>query len=76
MPLYGVLVGPHLRYCEQFWALRFKKDMELWERVQRWVTKTISGLESKLYDEWLRELGGKVAKGGHDSSLQTSERLS
>jgi len=60
LPLYSVLLRPHLEYCVQFWTSQYKRDMETLERVQQRTTKMIKGLEHLSYEGRQREVSSSA----------------
>ena len=39
LPLYFVLVRPHLEYCTQMWSPQYRRNVDLLEVVLKRVTK-------------------------------------
>ena len=57
IPLYKVIVRPHLEYCIQAWKPYRKKDIDTFQRIQRRATKIIPKLRNLSYEERLTECG-------------------
>ena len=57
LPLYSVLVRPHLEYCVQMWSLQYRRDIDQLECIQKRATEMIHGVEHLSYKNRLRELG-------------------
>lgn len=73
--LYSALERPHLKYCVQYWALQFKKDKELLDRVQQRLTKMMRGPDSLQCEERLSNMGlfsQEDTERGSYQCLQTS----
>lgn len=56
-----------LKSCVQFWALHFRKAIEMLKYVQRRAKKVVKFLMIKYYKKQLRELG--VQSGGRGEPL-------
>lgn len=79
LPLYSVLVRPHLEYCVQFWVPQFKEDILMLEHIQRRGMEQGKCLESKSYEKQLNELSmfcldKRSDKGEPYHSLQLPEK--
>jgi len=48
LPLYSVLVRPHMVYCVQMGSPRYRGDMDLLENIQRTATKIMQEMEHFL----------------------------
>ena len=73
LPLYSVLVRPHLEYSIQMWSPQYRRDMDLLERVQRRATKMIQEMEHLSNEDRLRagvvQSGEEKAPWGLNSDL-------
>ena len=57
LPLYLMLMGPHLEYCIQMWRSPYRREIDLLECIQWRATKMIRGMQHLSYKDRLRELG-------------------
>ena len=55
--LYKQYVRPHLEYCAQAWSPWLEQDKKLLEKVQERAIRMVSGLNSRVYKDRLKELG-------------------
>ena len=52
LPVYSVLVRPHLEYCIQMWSPQYRRDIDWLEHVPGRVTKMTHGMNN--YEDRLR----------------------
>ena len=45
LPLYSVLVRPHVEFCVQSWSPHYRRDIDLLACIQRMATKIIQGMK-------------------------------
>ena len=57
LPLYSVLVRPHLEFCVQMWSPQYRRDVDLLECIQRRARKIIQEIEHFPCKDSLRDLG-------------------
>jgi ribonucleases P/MRP protein subunit RPP40 len=57
LQLYKQYVRPHLEFAVQAWSPWLQADKEVLEKVQRRAVSIVSGLQSREYEDRLRELG-------------------
>jgi len=55
--LYKTYVRPHLEFAVAAWSPWSRSDIDVLENVQRKFVKNVSGLQSRDYEDKLRELG-------------------
>ena len=55
LPLYSALMRLHLEYCIQMWSCQYRRDVDLFEHIQRRATRMILGMEHLPMKDRLRE---------------------
>ena len=48
---------PHTKHGVQVWGPQYEEDMKLLESLQRRAAKMVKGLETKMYEGYLKSLG-------------------
>jgi len=59
LPPNSALVRPHLESCVQLWTPQHRRDVDLWEQLQRRTTKMIRGLDHLFCEEGPRGALGR-----------------